>query len=171
MTAAARARWRRRGDGGAGALDITVMGIAVFVPVIQVLYLVAVILAVIALLSIPGSVPWSTSRLRIGLDMATVLLAGAVFLWYFSIAPVLERDAGALQVVSSLAQSTGVLVAVFVVARAVVTGTRGVRRAALAAIKPSAFAPAAPPPRGARLARTPPAAPRRPAGGAALRVA
>jgi diguanylate cyclase (GGDEF)-like protein len=103
----------------------------VFVPVIQLLYLLAVILAVIALLSIPGSVPWSTSRLRIGLDMATVLLAGAVFLWYFSIAPVLDQHTGALRVTSSLAQSTGVLVAVFVVARAVFTGTRGVRRASL----------------------------------------
>jgi diguanylate cyclase (GGDEF)-like protein len=106
----------------------------VFVPVIQVLYLLAVILAVIALLSIPASVPWSTSRLRIGLDMATVLLAGAVFLWYFSIAPVLGQHTGALRVTSSLAQSTGVLVAVFVVARAVFTGTRGVRRAALASM-------------------------------------
>jgi diguanylate cyclase (GGDEF)-like protein len=106
----------------------------VFVPVIQLLYLLAVILAVIALLSIPASVPWSTSRLRIGLDMATVLLAGAVFLWYFSIAPVLDQHTGALRVTSSLAQSTGVLVAVFVVARAVFTGTRGVRRAALASM-------------------------------------
>jgi diguanylate cyclase (GGDEF)-like protein len=105
-----------------------------FVPVIQALYLLAVILAIIALLSIPGSVPWSTSRLRIGLDMATVLLAGAVFLWYFSIAPVLGQHTGALRVASSLAQSTGVLVAVFVVARAVFTGTRGVRRAALASM-------------------------------------
>ena len=37
MTAAARTRWRHRGDRGAGALDITVMGLAVFVPVILLL--------------------------------------------------------------------------------------------------------------------------------------
>jgi diguanylate cyclase (GGDEF)-like protein len=103
----------------------------VFEPASQLMYLVAVILAVVAIMSIPGSVAWSANRLRIGLDMIVVILGSAVFLWYFSVGPVLEREADPVRVVSSLAQATGVLVAVFVVARVVFTGTRGVRRAAL----------------------------------------
>jgi diguanylate cyclase (GGDEF)-like protein len=105
-----------------------------FVPAIQVMNLIAVILAVVALLSIPPLVRWSTSRLRVGLDMVTVLLGGAVFLWYFSVGPTLERDAGLLPELSSLVQAAGVLVLVFVVARVVFTGARGVRRPALAAM-------------------------------------
>ncbi|HEX6568641.1 MAG TPA: hypothetical protein VF015_05730 [Acidimicrobiales bacterium] len=37
MTAAARHRWSRRGDRGAGALDISVMGVCFFVPVVLLL--------------------------------------------------------------------------------------------------------------------------------------
>jgi diguanylate cyclase (GGDEF)-like protein len=103
----------------------------VFDPTSQLLYLTAVILAVVAIMSVPGSVPWSANRLRIGLDMLVVILGSAVFLWYFSIGPVLERHTDVVRVASSLAQATGVLVAVFVVARVVFTGTRGVRRASL----------------------------------------
>lgn len=102
-----------------------------FSPVIQGLYLTAVTVAVIAIMSIPQSVPWTAGRLRFGLDMVTVLLGGAVFLWYFSIAPIIGRSAGVLPVLSSSVQAIGVLVTVFVVSRVILTGADGVRRGAL----------------------------------------
>jgi diguanylate cyclase (GGDEF)-like protein len=101
---------------------------------IQVADLAAVVLAVAAVLVIPVRVAWSTSRLRLGLDLATVMLSAAVFLWHFSVADMLGDGADLRSAASALAVIGGCLVGVFAVARVTLAGAVGVRRGALLAL-------------------------------------
>jgi diguanylate cyclase (GGDEF)-like protein len=103
----------------------------VYAPAVQVLDLFASVLAVAAVLAIPAATPWSASRLRLGLDMMTVQIAGVVFLWYFSVSPALARSATAAELISIVLLGAAVLVAVFAVTRTAIVGTRGVDRRAL----------------------------------------
>ncbi|WP_433085733.1 diguanylate cyclase domain-containing protein [Dactylosporangium sp. CA-052675] len=99
--------------------------------VVQLTDLLMVILALAAVLCLPARTAWSSSRLRLGLDMAIVLLAGAVFLWYCSIAPALADHADVLLTATTMAQGAVGLVALFGIARLLLAGVAGVHPAAM----------------------------------------
>jgi diguanylate cyclase (GGDEF)-like protein len=85
------------------------------------------VLIVAALLTTPIRQRWSASRLRLGLDMSIVLLAGAVFLWYFLVDPQL----GATAPVWAVIRTAGVLIALFAVTRLWLGGAAEVSRKAM----------------------------------------
>lgn len=109
--------------------DVSYPGTA---PFVQVTTLLSLVLGLAGLLAVPVRARWSTSRLRLGLDMLTVLAAGATFLWYFVIEPGLSPEHGTLVPVLALAQTTGALVMLFAIARLVLGGVAEVSRRALA---------------------------------------
>ncbi len=90
-------------------------------PLVGLCDLVVTVLIIAALLSTPVRTRWSASRLRLGLDMATVLLAGLTFLWHLVVQPAI---AGPIPVPPALLLATGagVLLALFAAARLVVAG-------------------------------------------------
>ncbi|MBN1174009.1 MAG: GGDEF domain-containing protein [Micromonosporaceae bacterium] len=100
-------------------------------PAVTALDVSAIVMAVIAVLAIPAAVPWSASRLRVGLDMATVLLASTVFLWHFCIGPDLQDHTTITQVLAMLALGAGALTAVFAAARVFLAGVAGIDRRAI----------------------------------------
>ena len=90
-------------------------------PLVGVLDLVVTVLIVAALLSTPVRTRWSASRLRLGLDMATVLLAGMTFLWHLVVQPAIAGPSP-VPPVFLLVAGAGVLLALFAAARLVVAG-------------------------------------------------
>ncbi len=76
-----------------------------------------------ALLTTPVRERWSSSRLRLGLDTATVMTAGAVFVWYFLAGP----DASAPAIVMTVAQLLGM----FAIARLWIGGVAEISRRAM----------------------------------------
>ncbi|MET0425211.1 MAG: sensor domain-containing diguanylate cyclase [Actinoplanes sp.] len=100
-------------------------------PFAQVTTLLSLVLGLAGLLAVPVRAGWSTSRWRLGLDMATVLASGAIFLWYFLIQPKLDQH-GALLPLIALAQTAGALVMLFAVARLALGGVAEVSGGALA---------------------------------------
>jgi GGDEF domain-containing protein len=100
---------------------------------IQLADMAAVVLAVAAVLVIPAKVGWSRSRLRLGLDLATVMLSAAIFLWHFLIGGALEGHTDLRSAALTVVLVGGLLVGVFAVTRVVLTGAAGVRRGPLMA--------------------------------------
>ncbi|MEV0898549.1 sensor domain-containing diguanylate cyclase [Actinoplanes sp. NPDC049802] len=100
-------------------------------PVALALDLVVTVLILAALLLTPVVNRWSASRLRLGLDMATVLLAGAAFLWYFLVYPAVEAGADAAEPTVVLVRTTGVLIALFAVTRLWLGGVAEISRRAM----------------------------------------
>jgi diguanylate cyclase (GGDEF)-like protein len=101
-------------------------------PVTQITDQITLVLVLIALLTVPVRNRFSASRLRVGLDMATVLTAGAVFLWYFVVQPNFQdRAAGSFSPLMIFVQTAGVLVVLFAVARLVMGGAAEVSRRTL----------------------------------------
>ncbi|BCJ41592.1 hypothetical protein GCM10010168_54100 [Actinoplanes ianthinogenes] len=99
-------------------------------PAVQILDLLTLVLVLAGLLLVPVRTRWAASRLRLGLDMATVLLAGAIFLWYFTVEPNLGANDTFLTV-TLFVQSGGVLVVLFAIARLALAGVAEVSRVAL----------------------------------------
>jgi diguanylate cyclase (GGDEF)-like protein len=100
-------------------------------PIVKALDLSDLILVLVALLTVPVRARWSASRLRLGLDMATVLLAGAVFNWYFVVEPNLAEHGASLTTVWAFIQVAGVLVVLYAIVRLVLGGVAEVSRATL----------------------------------------
>ncbi|MFC4064864.1 diguanylate cyclase domain-containing protein [Actinoplanes subglobosus] len=100
-------------------------------PVIQVLDLVALLFTLAALLSVPVRVRWSASGVRLGLDMAVVLVTAVLFCWYFFVHPAFGATDGTFVPVVVLIRTCGLLVAVFAVLRLVLGGAAEVSRRAL----------------------------------------
>lgn len=76
-----------------------------------------------ALLTTPVRERWSSSRLRLGLDTATVMTAGAVFVWYFLAGP----GTAVQTVVMTVAQLLGM----FAIARLWIGGVAEISRRAM----------------------------------------
>jgi diguanylate cyclase (GGDEF)-like protein len=97
-------------------------------PLVKVFDLVVLVLVLIGLLSVPVRNRWSASRLRLGLDMACVQLAGMVFLWYFIIDP---TKTGGVYSLVTFAQTAAALVVLFAIVRLVIGGVSEVSRSGL----------------------------------------
>ncbi|HWS36266.1 MAG TPA: GGDEF domain-containing protein [Actinoplanes sp.] len=92
-------------------------------PLVGLLDLMVPAFLIPALLTIPVRNRWSASRLRVGLDMATVMTAGAVFVWYFLSGP----SASVPELVLTIAP----LVAIFAISRLWIGGVAEVSRRAM----------------------------------------
>jgi diguanylate cyclase (GGDEF)-like protein len=100
-------------------------------PVVQVLDLVALLFTLGALLSVPMRVRWPASGVRLGLDMAVVMITGVLFCWYFFIHPAFRATDGTWVPAVVMIRTGGLLVAVFAVVRLVLGGVAEVSRRAL----------------------------------------
>ncbi|GAA4927640.1 GGDEF domain-containing protein [Actinoplanes utahensis] len=100
-------------------------------PVVQFLDLVALSLALAALLSVPVRSRWSASNVRLGLDMAVVMVTAVLFCWYFVVQPLRGGDTDAFLTAMILIRTCGILVAVFAVVRLLLGGVAEISRLAL----------------------------------------
>ncbi|MBB2942912.1 diguanylate cyclase (GGDEF)-like protein [Actinoplanes lutulentus] len=101
-------------------------------PLMQACDLATLVLILAGLLTVPIRNRWSSSRLRLGLDMGTVLLAGALFLWYFVVHPVVSRPGADLTVAGAIfVKSAGLMVVLYAIARIVLGGVTEVSRRAM----------------------------------------
>ncbi|MGX6601124.1 diguanylate cyclase domain-containing protein [Micromonosporaceae bacterium Da 78-11] len=89
------------------------------------------IFVLVSLLTVRVRARFSASRLRLGLDMATVLLAGSVFNWYFVVEPNLEKHGDTLTTVWAFVQVAAVMVVLYAIVRLVLGGVAEVSRGAL----------------------------------------
>ncbi len=97
-------------------------------PIVKILDVTVLVLVLIGLLGVPVRNRWSASRLRLGLDMACVQLAGMVFLWYFVIDP---TKTGGVYSLVTFAQTAAALVVLFAIVRLMVGGVSEVSRGGL----------------------------------------
>ncbi len=97
-------------------------------PFVKIFDLGVLVLVLIGLLSVPVRNRWSASRLRLGLDMACVQLAGMVFLWYFVIDP---TKTGGVYSLVTFAQTAAGMVVLFAIVRLVIGGVSEVSRSGL----------------------------------------
>jgi hypothetical protein len=99
-------------------------------PLVNLADIVAMALVLAALLSVPVRTRWSVSNIRLALDMATVMLAGTIFLWYFVVWPRLG-EGGILVLTMMLLKTGGMLVVLFAVVRLAMGGPLEVSRRSL----------------------------------------
>ncbi|GAA1592336.1 hypothetical protein GCM10009828_016610 [Actinoplanes couchii] len=97
-------------------------------PLVLLLNLLVPVCILPALLTIPLQTRWSSSRLRLSLDMATVMTAGAVFVWYFLAGP---QIAGPGASAETIVLTVAPLVGLFAVARLWIGGVAEVSRRAM----------------------------------------
>ena len=100
-------------------------------PVVQLLDLAALSLALAALLTVPVRSRWSASNIRLGLDMAVVMVTAVLFCWYFVVQPARGGDTGAFLEAMILIRTCGILVAIFAVVRLLLGGVAEISRLAL----------------------------------------
>ncbi|SDT79461.1 GGDEF domain-containing protein [Actinoplanes derwentensis] len=92
-------------------------------PLVVLLDLLVPAFLIPALLTTPVRTPWSASRLRLGLDMATVMTAGAVFVYCFLAGP----GTSARSILTTVAPLAGL----FAIARLWISGVAGISRRAM----------------------------------------
>ncbi|MDI6104832.1 GGDEF domain-containing protein [Actinoplanes sp. NEAU-A12] len=100
-------------------------------PVVQLIDVVALSFALVALLSVPVRSRWSASNVRLGLDMAIVMVTAVLFCWYFFVQPALGDDARGFLTAMILIRTCGILVAIFAVVRLLLGGVAEISRLAL----------------------------------------
>ncbi|BBH63635.1 hypothetical protein ACTI_03200 [Actinoplanes sp. OR16] len=101
-------------------------------PLMQVFDLATLVLILSGLLVVPVRNRWSASRLRLGLDMAIVLLAGALYLWYLQVYPAISRPGAEVTVpIASFVKTAGLLVVLYAIARIVMGGVAELSRRAM----------------------------------------
>ncbi|BAL91515.1 hypothetical protein AMIS_62950 [Actinoplanes missouriensis 431] len=101
-------------------------------PLMQACDFATLVLILAGLLSVPVRHRWSASKLRLGLDMGVVLLAGAIFSWYFLVYPAISRPGAEMSLpIFIFVKTTGLMVVLFAIARIMLGGVEELSRTAM----------------------------------------